>query len=109
MAQDPNDPNVPQTAPPGTDPNAPPPAPPVPPKVTKSGKLAKGNNYFCLESTHGGTQRVDIHDMSRHFTNDTPNCPSCGRSVSALVVDDPTVLPPSIQLLKDRLAATEAR
>lgn len=84
---------------------------PVPPKITKTGK-PKETYYFCLNADHPGTivGRAELYDESRHFTSSdggAPQCPRCVKPGSALVVADPSQLPPSIQLIKDRFDAAE--
>lgn len=104
--------DAPPETPPGTDPLAPPEAgAPVPPKVTKTGK-ARETNYFCLNADHPGLTglRAELYDESRHFASSdggSPTCPKCNKTGSSLVVDDPSQLPPSIQLIKDRFEAAE--
>lgn len=105
-------PETPPEVPPGTDPLALPEAgAPIPPKITKAGK-AKETNYFCLNADHPGVGalRAELYDESRHFSSSdggAPTCPKCNKSGSSLVVDDPTQLPPSIQMIKDRFEAAE--
>lgn len=89
-------------------------SPPDPPVAVADPPKVKGPLYFCLEATHPGPAgsggRAEVYDTARFFDSDVegaPFCPGCNRNVSALPVDDDTVLPPSIQLLKDRLQASE--
>jgi pyruvate/2-oxoglutarate dehydrogenase complex dihydrolipoamide acyltransferase (E2) component len=85
--------------------------PAVPPQITKAGK-PKTTHYFCLNADHPGgvTARAEVYDESRHFDSSeggAAKCPMCNKAGSALVVDDPDQLPPSIQAIKDRFESAE--
>jgi hypothetical protein len=58
--------------------------------------------FFCLDHFHPGEDGIVnavLDDPSRYFVApDTgcPECPKCGRQVSAAVVPDDKTLPPSV-------------
>ena len=59
-------------------------------------------NQYCLEAKHG----AGIKDPSRFFTftgDGCPECPVCGKQVSAAPVTTPDTYPDVIQAVEARL------